>query len=263
MASVESLAKQFLDLQSHLGGSVRIPSEHASDEDKAAFRQKLIDKVPGLAVVDAGDPDAFAATMRQMGAPADASGYALPQLEGENLDPVEGFNEWAHAANLTQAQFDTIAKGFTAAEVAKREAMAVEHNAGMEALRGDWGFAYDQKMAGVANLAKLKGAPADMVTAIEAGRVAPAVLRFLSAVADSFGGDGMPSLGDQQQQEMTTSEANATYLEIMNNKQHDYWTALPGSAERTAAQELVMKLQERRMGKDSRAAAATFGLPDE
>ena len=43
--SIEDLATQFVNAQGLIGNSIRIPSDNASDEDRAAFRQKLLEKV--------------------------------------------------------------------------------------------------------------------------------------------------------------------------------------------------------------------------
>ncbi len=45
---INDLAKNFLDVQSHLGNAIRIPSAEASEEDVTAFHSRLKEKVPGL-----------------------------------------------------------------------------------------------------------------------------------------------------------------------------------------------------------------------
>jgi len=261
--TVDDLAKQFIDSQAFIGNSIRIPSEHASDEDKQAFRAKLLERVPGLAEVST-DSDAFTATMRQLGAPEEAKGYKLPELEGDNLTPIEGFNEWAHEANMTQSQFDIVAKRFTEAQVAASETQAANHNADMEGLHKDWGYAFDEKRTQAINTAKLTGMPDDFITAMEANRVPVQWLKAMAGLADKFGPDG--DIGDvnaQRKGEMTTSEAQAQHDEVMNNREHPYWTARQGSPEKKRAIDMVLKLKERAMGKGSRAPVVTFGYGEE
>lgn len=252
---VADLAKQFVNAQGLIGNSIRIPSENASDADRAAFRQKLLDHVPGLAEVAADDPAAFRATMQQLGAPSEATGYSLPELP-DGLTPVPGFNEWAHEANLTQSQFNTIAERFTAQQAAQQQQAEAEHQAGLETLQREWGYAYDEKMANAANLAQLTDAPAEMVEALASGRISPSVLRWVANLADKFGEADIGADRRHQRGEMTPAEAQAQLDEIMGNKDHPYWQGMPGSDEKQRAIELVMRLKHRAMGSDGRGVAA-------
>jgi len=261
---VADLATQFVNAQGLIGNSIRIPSENASDEDRAAFRARLLEKVPGLAEVAADDPAAFAATMRQLGAPQDATGYRLPEVEGaDGLDAVEGFNDWAHEANLTQAQFATLAERFTQAQVAQAETRATDHNAQMEVLHREWGYAYEQKVQAAISVAKLTDAPAEVVEAIEKGAIRPDLLRYFATLAARFGENDIGDAQRSGQVEMTPGEAQLQLAEIMDNDDHPYWSAMPGSPAKVAAIELVMKLRHRAMGAEGRGAAASIGQADE
>ena len=246
---VAHLAKQFVDTQSALGGALRIPSENASDDDWAAFRKRVADKVPNLVELNATDPEAVRLTMRQLGAPAEASGYKLPEGLGEgraDLRPVQEFAEWAHSANLTQSQFEAIATQFTKAQTMRAEAAAAEHNAGMESLRKDWGMAYSERVTGIATMLRAYDAPQEMVEAVQAGKVRPELMRLFAAVSDSVMGDGK-SPNDrvrdlQRRSQLTPEEARAQLDEIDNNPEHPYWKARPGSPEHARAIERYQKL---------------------
>jgi hypothetical protein len=259
VASVEDLATQLVNAQGLIGNSIRIPSENASAEDHAAFRERLRAQVPGLVEVN-DDPDAFSAAMRTFGAPESADGYQLPQIEGENLKPVQGFNEWAHEANLTQEQFNTVATRFTEAQHAAAEEAAVRHNSAMELLHREWGYAFEERSQLALDMARRSGAPEDFVTAMENNAVPAEWVKYMAAMGQQYGAEA--DLGADRRDgagEMTPAEAQAQHDEIMANREHPYWTARPGSAEGERARELVMKLKERAMGKGSRQIAATFG----
>lgn len=261
--SVEGLAAQLVNAQGLIGNSIRIPSEHASDAEKAAFRDKLREQVPNLVEVSQ-DPDAFSAAMRNFGAPEAADGYQLPQFEGENLKPVAGFNEWAHEANLTQAQFETVATRFTQAQQAAAEQAAVQHNSDMELLHREWGYAYEERSQLALDMARASGAPADFVAAMERNAVPAAWVKYMADMGKAYGAEA--DLGSERGEgrtEMTPQEAQSQYDEVMNNKEHAYWTSMPGSEEGARARELVMKLKERAMGRGARDTAATFGYDRE
>lgn len=262
---VSALTKQFLDTQALVGSSIRIPSEHASAEDLAAFQTRLQERVPGLVHVAPDDPESFAHTMRSLGAPEAADGYALPEMEGaEGLRQVEGFQEWAHEANLTQRQFATLAEKFTAASQARAEQGAVQHNADLEALSREWGQAYDGKVANAAQLVRLKGGPEEFAAAIEAGKVQPAILKFMGDLADGYGeadlGEARKQGGDRA---MTPAEATAQLDEIMRNREHPYWDKGPTNPEKQRAMEQVLKLRELSMGVEGRAPAAVIGQQED
>ena len=46
--SVESLARQLVDAQKHIGNSLKIPGEQAGDDAWGEFNSRLKEKVPGL-----------------------------------------------------------------------------------------------------------------------------------------------------------------------------------------------------------------------
>ena len=74
---VNSLAKQFLDAQSHMGNSIRIPGEDAGQEAIDAFNQKLMNKTSLMQRPET--PEDFDSVFKSMGKPEDASGYAVPE----------------------------------------------------------------------------------------------------------------------------------------------------------------------------------------
>ena len=212
---IADLATQLVNAQGLVGNSIRIPSENASDEDRAVFRRKLQESVPGLAEVAASDPEAFAHTMRQLGAPEDAAGYSLPDFGEVQVEPVAGFNEWAHEANLTQAQFETIARRFTEQNIAAGQNQMAQHNADMEALSREWGYSFDARTTQAITAAERLNAPQDFIDAIKAGKVSPAWVKHYAELSDKFG-DEFDVGQDRQNADarMTPAEAQSQYDEI-------------------------------------------------
>ena len=260
--SVEALATQLINAQGLIGNSIRIPSEHASDEERANFRKTLLDKVPGMAELQSDDPEAFRAAMQQMGAPEDAKGYKLPEFDGEGMEPVDGFNEWAAEASLTQSQFETLARRFTETQQGVVEERMAAHNADMEALHREWGYAFEERVAAATGAAKLLGAPADFVEALEGNKVPAPWVRFFAGMSEKFSEADIGQERNEGERRMTPAEAQAQLDEIMGNKDHIYWSRDAGPAkDRAVAQ--VMKLRTMAMGKGGADVAVSLGQMDE
>lgn len=217
-----------------------------------------------MAQIAADDPEAFRSAMRQFGAPEKATDYKLPQVEGvtpEQYTPLPGFNDWAHEANLTQAQFDTLARKFTESQVGHSTEVQKEHAADMEALRREWGYAHADRTKQAIDTAKLTGAPPDFIKALEEDRVPAAWMRYMHTLGERFGSEG--GLPERQgPQTMTPAEAQAQYDEVMRNHEHPYWTA-PAGPERQRVVAQVSRLKQLATGKDGREPHAVLGQPED
>lgn len=66
---IDTLAKSYLDAQSYMGGSIRIPSDDAGEDDWSSFNQKLTDKVPTLMNIPSDEAEARTALLSRLGRP--------------------------------------------------------------------------------------------------------------------------------------------------------------------------------------------------
>ena len=98
---------------------------------------------------------------------------------------------------------------------------------------------------------------------MEQNRVPASWVRYFAVLSENYAESDVGSGRDTEQAEMTPAEATLQLDEIMNNREHPYWRASPGSPEKAAALALVMKLRHRQMGKSGRQVMATVGQPDE
>jgi len=79
--SEDSFWEQMSNMRSMMGQSIRVPTDDASKEDKAAFNQRLMEKVPNLMQKpDADNADVMDAFYNQMGRPEEAAKYDAPEL---------------------------------------------------------------------------------------------------------------------------------------------------------------------------------------
>ena len=190
---VNSLAKQFVDQSRYLGNSIRIPGEDASDEDRAAFRAKLVEKHTGLVElpVDPEDEEGYAKVFDALGRPQKPDEYELPTIDGVELDKerTKRFAEAAHAAGMTKKQFGKVMGEIFKADAELLESKKGEHTTAMTALRAEWGDAFEGKLNRAAKVAELTNAPEGLVEAIRNGDTDTATLRWLDGLSTSLGGE--------------------------------------------------------------------------
>lgn len=97
--STEDLVKSYIHAQRQLGSSIRIPSEHSSDEDKSKFYEKLT-SIDGVVKLPSNDnKEEVRDFYKRLGMPEDPSGYS--ELV-ENSDIVDK----EHLADTLKAYHD-------------------------------------------------------------------------------------------------------------------------------------------------------------
>lgn len=261
-----SLAKQFVDQQAYLGNSLRIPGEDASEDAVAEFERKLSEKVPGLVKIDYDDPETFNKLANRFGAPEDPSKYQFPQFEdlpdGMEESPLaETLREVAGEVKLTQKQFEAIAKGFTEKELQKAQEYSENHSASYTSLKNEWGDAFDEKKSSAVAAAKATKAPEQMIEAMENDRVPAEVMKWMSSVANQLGEEFIVNDGNRGggPRKLTPAEAQMKLDEIMENREHPYFTGTRGTPEHARAIERVMELRHAAMGPRGRETVAVLG----
>lgn len=212
--SVEDLAKGYVNAQSMIGNSIRIPGKDAGSEDWDKFYGKFAD-VPGLTRYN---PDDLSSLYEAAGRPADAKGY---QIEGA---PQE-FLEAAHAAGLNRQQVESMLAYEKGIEESHESAEQDALNAGINSLRQEWGLAFDRKVEegqrAVAFLEQTAPGLAEALDATGAGNN-PAVIKLFQALGANLK-EGEGFAGTQGSNSgITPAEARAQIEEIHNNPQHPY-----------------------------------------
>ena len=171
-----------------VGGMIRIPSQDASAEEFAAFQQKLIDKNVGLIhKPDSDDAEGMQNFYRALGAPESVDGYTIP--EGFPQDRAKQFAELALQAGISNKQFEAVMSGILGADNEVSQQMTVERENALNALKHEWGTAYDSKLERAARVAKSTEAPEGLVEAIGKGEVDAKTLRWLDKLAAAIGGE--------------------------------------------------------------------------
>lgn len=217
---VQTLAKSYLDAQRHIGGSIRIPSNEAGDDDWAAFNKKLQDKVPGLVNLPADQAEAKKALLTRLGVPDTPEGYESFESASENK---RKFLQWAHEKGLTEDQAKAVAeieqRRLQSRDAAKKKEMA-EAN---ELLKKEWGLSFEQR---VASAKKAVSAYADQETKqylVESGLANnPGFIRLMSKIGASLKEERSADMSGRNQFKLSPAEAGARISEIQGNKSHPY-----------------------------------------
>ena len=246
---------QMGEIRSHVGNSIRIPGEDASDEDRAAFNQRLVDKKIGVMPIPDPDNDESMNTLyQQMGRPGEAGQYKMPEIEGldENDSRVAQFKGYAYKAGLTQKQFAEMLEPMVHATNTANTEVMEEHRAALETLRGEWGLKYDQNTSGVRKLLEASQAPESVLNAMDNGNMSAPELVWLNGLATQMGAEGNPigSQGDAGSGMLSPAEAELRISEIMNNKAHPYWNGADPAHK--AAKTKMRELYLMKAGRDNK-----------
>jgi hypothetical protein len=217
---VPALAKSFVETKSMLGSSLRIPSPEAGPEARKEFLAKMQEKVPELVLVPS-DPDKLAEVEEtlwsRLGKPKDAKEYEPPKVDDVEFKPEEMdvLRTIATKRGYTKKQFATLVKDVAAEKLATAKALYEQR----AALKKEFGFAFDDKLAAFANVAEKTGAPPQLLAAIRQGTIDTTTAKWLDGLVKSLGGEG----GEIRQQtggssgKLTPEEAKIQISEIIKN----------------------------------------------
>jgi len=231
---VGSLAKQFVDLQSYQGNSLRIPGEDASAEDVSKFHQKVLAKVPTLMPTpDLENDEVLDSVYTRLGRPEDATGYQIPKVDTGDIEMdmtmADVLKPIAHKYGLNQKQFAGIVADMTATNAQAAVEMRNQQAQNTAALSKEWGAAYTERVNKAANVAQATGAPAVLVEAVKNGQAGAETMKWLYSLSQSLGGEVQNMVNAAGAPTMTPDEASMRISEIRNNKEHPYWiTSDPG-----------------------------------
>lgn len=228
--SEDSFWEQMSNMRSMMGQSIRIPTDDASKEDKDAFNQRLMEKVPNLMQKpDADNADVMDAFYSQMGRPEESGKYNAPELsapEGIILQDglADSFKGIAYKHGLSQKQYEGVVKDYTASTVEVAQAQLNGQMDAMKELNNEWGMKFDGNME-KAEAVRVKYFNDVIPNLAMAG--ADTVKAFTN-IAERFGSEGSQNLIEETREHtnvVAPSEAQERLNEILNNKDHDYWDA--------------------------------------
>ena len=250
--SVADLAKFAVETQQMLGSAIRVPSEHASDEDRAAFQTRLTE-------IGMMPRDKFRESVR----PKEATDYkyenGVDENSGVSQTDMDAWKIEAHALGLAPDQFNDYASQRIAAHKTAREVQQSAFNAADNALKEEWGdHAFESKKQQALNAIKRFGND-DLLDRMDANPD-PNLMRAFAEIGKQFEESGMGDLDTPQILPETRDEATIKLSEIRSNKEHPFnrGPLEAGQQAYDQASEEVMRLRRVSMGLPARAADDMF-----
>lgn len=245
ISDIQGLIDNHVNLQGHVGSSIRVPSEDASDEAKADFIAKLTKHAPDLIPrPKAGEDNTMLFTA--LGRPDDAAGYGevnvpdeLKSFVGE--ERIQALQQAAHKSNLTKDQFNAVVGEVLAMDAMSVKASMDSVNQGRDAVKSEWGAAYDERHTKALNVLAATGAPQAVQDAFKNGMATGDAIKWAYELSTRLGGGDAGAVHDQGGGgTLTPQEASLQIGEIMDNPKHAYWDA--GHPEHQAAIKRVTDL---------------------
>lgn len=220
---VTTLAKSLIETKKFVGSSIRPPGPDASPEVKAEFYKKLQAHAPDLVPLKEGDAEAEKLVWGKLGRPADKAGYDYKSPEGVTID-LDGLKERAVEAGWTKAQFQKAATR----EVAEAQKHSDSTKADRDALKAEWGNAYDAKLQNAAAAASKLNVSKEVVALILKGEIPAVSLKMWDSIGKAIGTESKMPPGAPQTPS-TPAELDARFAEIQahpayfnrNHPEHD------------------------------------------
>ena len=242
---VGALAKGFIDAKAYQGSSVKIPGEDAGDDDRKAFNEKMLEKMPTLMYKpDLENQEQSVEFYRTLGMPEKLDGYEVPTIEvpdGIEMDTgkAEGFREIAHKHGLTAAQFKGVMNDVMLADIASAQAGQEDVKANMTAIKDKFGHAFSDNMGKINNMLTKTGAPEALVNAVKSGMVDLETVNWMYTMGKQMGGEGFnfddADVVDKGTAKMTPEDAQNAIAEINGNPDHAYWKGTGEDKKRATA----------------------------
>lgn len=216
--SADKFWNQIVNMRSHLGQSIRIPSDEASKEDRDAFYQKLTDKVPGLiATPDPENPETYDPVYNALGRPESPEGYQSPEygdlpIGDEKIGELKAI---AHKNGLSDKQFKGFMEEMISSEAQIYNEQLAKTQQSVDELKGEWGQTFDARLGAAIQFAEKSGAPEDLVGLMKKGQVNGSTLRWMHKMADAMGEKSeVVSQGQEGAQVVDPMEATSRASEL-------------------------------------------------
>lgn len=220
---VQALAKSHRETKAFVGSSIRPPGPDATPEARKEFYDKLVKHAPELVPLRDGDAEAEKVVWGKLGRPAKREEYVFAPPAGVDIN-LEGLRDAAEAAGMTKGQFTKLAEK----TVLGAQAQTLASQKDRDALKVEWGAAYETKLKNAAAIAQKMGQPEALCGAILAGKLSSSALKTWDAIAIAVPGEGRGVAGQAGGgggDLLTAAEAQSRFREVQNhpayfNKNH-------------------------------------------
>lgn len=242
-------AEKFFDqighMRTHLGNSLRVPSEDAGEETWSEFYEKVQRKAPELMRKPNVDDDSvMSEVFGSLGKPDTPAKYDLPEFDDYSVseERAQTLKEMAHKANLTKKQFKAMLGEMLSVEretgIAGNEAFEADR----KSLLSEWGEAVESRTNIAAKVAEQTGAPEALVKAVQEGRADKATMQWLYGLSKQMTVEGSP-MADEIAHVDSPADIQGKIDDMMNNQSHPYWDS--SHPQHSAAVEKMIELRRK------------------
>lgn len=222
--TLESAVDAIKDAGQWMGNSIRIPGDAASDEDKAKFTQKVLEKFPDLMPKPGVDDDEnYAKVLAALGTPGEGKDYDMPDVDDFEWqdDFADNLRSIAQAAGLTKKQFKQWAKDIGTRNRDEMLTRNSAHEDDIAIVRKEWGEAFESKVKQLSRWLEDSEAPDGFVQAVKNKAVPSDTLKWLNSLHEKSNPAEGSNVADQGMNDgeapITPAEADAQIHEILNN----------------------------------------------
>lgn len=240
---VSQFASDINDAFNWMGNSLRLPGPDADPDSLKGFQEKVMEKVPGLSVIpNAEDQEAMSAHFAKLGRPDAADSYKAPdsvQIDGEQLGQLKSI---AFKANMTQQQFTDYLTTWNDANTSAVQQSVLAHEEAIATLKGEWGAAYDERVAEITAFLKTNATtPPSVIEQLQQGGLPADHVRWLHSIADAVsnedgqfhqqGSNDNPNMLDHSEAAMRAQEVTNRMMDVTNPPSADEMAILAKKAE--------------------------------
>ncbi len=187
---INDLAKNYLDAQTRIGNSIRIPGEDAGDDDVIKFRARLQEKVPGLIPTpDSEDAESIRIFRESLGTAKASSEYAMPSIEGITVDEKREalMRDTALDLGISKKQFEGFLTKMYEADVTNLDIQSHTLEEDALALKKEWGVTHTNRMKALHDNLLLSEAPEALADAIKNNTAGSATTKWLDSLFSKLG----------------------------------------------------------------------------
>ncbi len=198
-------------------------------------------RLPDFDKADKGELDQF---YNKLGRPADISGYEIPVPQGISTDFADAAKVKFHELGFTALQAKELVawnnEYLAGAQAKQQEAYAQTIAQENEALKKEWGAAYEQELGMAKNAAKALGIPAEQIDKLEGSLGFANLMKMMANIGRRIGEDKYIDGGAASSGAMTPVGAQARIKQLQGDKE---WTAkyLSGNVQARAEMERLMQ----------------------
>ena len=195
--SPESFYEQMGNVRSQVGRSLVFPSSEATPEQWQTFFGKAIERSNGrlMVIPGADDSDEVRSAYRKaLGVPEAAENYELPVIDGisPELMPEErakALKSIAHEAGIPAKHFTEVAGKLLQLDQAAIQAHQTAQGELQDALKTEWGEAYEQRYDRVSTFLERDGAPEALVKAAQNKQLGPDAAKYFYGLVERMGSE--------------------------------------------------------------------------